>query len=138
MGLAADLWKSWGILYELEWSLGNVDAAAPARQKAVEAYLAYRRAGGESRTTGAQLCAATGQAIAEGRTDQARAELHQLLQRPDLPASVKSLIPALQAILDGSRDPALGEDPDLDYRDAAEILLLVEHLPPPAPPAAPA
>ncbi len=38
------------------------------------------------------------------------------------------MIPRLHAILDGSRDPALAEDPALDYDDAAELALLLERL----------
>jgi hypothetical protein len=38
------------------------------------------------------------------------------------------MLPNLQAILHGNRDPALTTDPALDYRDAAELLLLLETL----------
>ncbi len=38
------------------------------------------------------------------------------------------LIPALQAILDGSRDSALADNPDLYYTDAAELRLLLDKL----------
>jgi hypothetical protein len=38
------------------------------------------------------------------------------------------LIPLLEAVLAGSRDPALAEDPNLNYADAAELLLLIESL----------
>ena len=43
------------------------------------------------------------------------------------PISATCLI-ALRAILAGNRDPALADDPALDYDDAAEILLLLERL----------
>ena len=72
------------------------------------------------------MCAATAHAILEGNTDKARAELAQLLESPDLPVPAKVLIPTLQAILDGSRDPALADNPDLDYTDAVEVRLLLE------------
>jgi hypothetical protein len=32
------------------------------------------------------------------------------------------------AILNGSRDPALADDPALDYADAAEVLFLIDRL----------
>lgn len=38
------------------------------------------------------------------------------------------LIPTLQAILDGSRDAALADNPDLEYDDAVEVRLLLETL----------
>ena len=46
LGLAAEIWKTWGILRDLEEATGNHPAAAAARQKSIESYLAYRRAGG--------------------------------------------------------------------------------------------
>ena len=125
-GHAAEPWKTWDILCDLERAVGDADAAADARRKAVEAYLAYRRAGGENQEPSAQFYAATAHAIAEGKTDEARAELAQVLENPDLPAPAKALIPTLQAILDGSRDAALADNPDLDYDDAVEVRLLLE------------
>ncbi len=127
-GHAAEPWKTWGILCDLERADGKADAAADARNKAVEAYLAYRRDGGENQNPGAQLCASTAHEIAEGNADKARAELSKRLARPDLPAWAKVLIPILMTILDGSRDPALADNPDLDYDDAVEIRLLLETL----------
>ena len=127
-GHAARPWTTWHILCNLERAVGDADAAAEARHKAVEAYLAYRRAGGENQSSGGQYCAATAHAIAEGKTDQLRTELAQLLELPDLPASAKVLIPILQAILDGSHDAALADNPDLHYTDAAEVRLLLETL----------
>lgn len=38
------------------------------------------------------------------------------------------MLPKLQTILHGDRDPALADDPALDYDDAAELLLLLERL----------
>jgi hypothetical protein len=60
------------------------------------------------------------------------AELGQLVEHSDLPAWEKVLIPTLQAILDGSRDPAPADNADLDYTDAVEVRLLLETLPPQA------
>ena len=39
-----------------------------------------------------------------------------------------TFIGALQAVVAGSRDPALADQPELDYTMAAEILLLIETL----------
>lgn len=36
------------------------------------------------------------------------------------------MLPALQAIVAGSRDGALASDPALEYDDAAELILLLE------------
>jgi hypothetical protein len=39
-----------------------------------------------------------------------------------------ALLPKLQAVLGGSRDMALADDPALDYQDAVELKLLLEEL----------
>jgi hypothetical protein len=130
-GHAAEPWKTFGILSDLERAVGNVGAAAQAREQALAAYLAYRRDGGEALMGGglsARLCAAAAEAIADGHPDQAANELVQLSERQDIPAYLKAMIPALQAILSGSRDRGLAADPNLYYADAAELILLMERL----------
>jgi tetratricopeptide (TPR) repeat protein len=47
-GHAAEPWKTWGILAAIETDAGNPAAAFDARAKAMAAYLAYRRDGGEN------------------------------------------------------------------------------------------
>jgi len=127
-GHAALPWTTFALLHDLEVATGNAAAAAPARHRAIEAYLAYRRAGGESQTPGGELSVAVAEAVHSGQTGSAAGQLSAPLQRPDLPAYLTALIPALQAILAGSRERALAEDPALDYDDAAELLLLLESL----------
>jgi hypothetical protein len=46
----------------------------------------------------------------------------------DAPSELKVLALKLRAILEGSRDPALTDDPDLHFADSAELLLLLERL----------
>ncbi len=48
-GHAAEPWKTWMILRNLEAATGNARAAEKAREKAVELYTAYRRDGGYAR-----------------------------------------------------------------------------------------
>ena len=50
-GHAAEPWKTWSILEDLERATGHTEAAQAARQQAIETYLAYRRAGGVSQST---------------------------------------------------------------------------------------
>jgi len=123
-GHAAQPWTTFAILCDLEHAVGNESAAREARRQAIEAYLAYRRDGGESQTPGAQLCALVAQQPVE-----AGAILAQVLQEPEMPARARTLISALQSVLGGSRDVALADDPNIDYRDAAELLLLIESRP---------
>ena len=127
-GHAGEPWKTFAILSDLERAVGNPAAAAEARGRAIQAYLAYRRDGGENQSPSPQLAAAVARAILSGETGAVAADLAQRLERTDLPGYLRALIPALQAVLGGSRDPALADDPDLDYDDAAELLLLLETL----------
>jgi tetratricopeptide (TPR) repeat protein len=70
-GHAAEPWKIWSILYKVEQAAGDQPAAARAREQAVEAYLAYRRDGGESQTPAAAWFAHPG---SHPGGDTARAE----------------------------------------------------------------
>ncbi|MCK4766501.1 MAG: tetratricopeptide repeat protein [Candidatus Aminicenantes bacterium] len=125
-GHAATPWKTWEVLCNLEKAEGNSAAAEEARKQAVQLYLSYRRDGGENQSGSGRLCAAFRQALQENKTDEMEALLKELLNDPETHPSLKPLIPKLQAILKGSRDPALADDPALHYTDAVEIALLVE------------
>jgi tetratricopeptide (TPR) repeat protein len=126
-GHAAEPWKTWDILHDLEQASGDAQAALEARAQAVAAYLAYRRAGGESQTTGSQLCGVVAQAIRQGDTTEAEQTLARYLG-VDAPSSFKVMLSKLQAILHGARDPVLAADPALDFDDAVELMLLLEGL----------
>lgn len=126
-GHAATPWKAWDILYDLEQATGHPQAAAEARQRALEAYLAYRHDGGQSYDWGAQRCAAVAEAIKQGETTVLAQKLAEYLKTEAGPRG-KMLLPKLQAILSGSRDPALADDPALIFADAVELKLLLESL----------
>jgi len=123
-GHAAEPWKTWNILHDLEQATGHPEATAQARQQAMQCFLAYRRDGGENHTTGAQLCALVAHAVGQGETAQAAALLAQYANHPD----AKVLIAKLQAILNGDRNPVLADDPALSYDHAVELQLLLEGL----------
>jgi tetratricopeptide (TPR) repeat protein len=127
-GHSVEPWKAWAALEDLERATGHAEAAQTARQQAIEAYLAYRRAGGVSQSPVAQLYALMAQAIRDGGEAEALQGLEELGSRPDTPSYLEAVIPRLQAVLGGDRDPALAEDPELDYDDAAELQLLLETL----------
>ena len=147
-GANAAPWKTWGTLHKLESAAGNHAAAAAARAEAIAAYAAARRAGWEiTAGQGAQLCRVV-RLIALAKDPvtppdaipaEVRAQLPQLDTQlrgqlaawsgdSDVQAYLRAIAPALLAILDGSRDPALAEDPALDYDDAVELTLLLEQL----------
>jgi tetratricopeptide (TPR) repeat protein len=122
-GHTATLWNTFSRLSDLERAVSSQSAARQARNQAIEAYLAYRRAGGESQFPGGTFCA-----LVAHQPGSAKAKLDDLLQTPDLPGYLRVLIPHLLAVLAGSRDVTLADDPNLDYDDAAELLFLIECL----------
>ena len=115
---------------DLERAVDNPAAATAARQQALDAYLAYRRAGGVSQSPLAELYALVAQALATRQPTALVAALTEIAQRPNLPAYVPPRLAALQALLAGARDPALADDPHLDYCNAAELRLLLDQLGP--------
>jgi len=98
-----------------------------ARGKAVGCYLAYRRDGGENHYPDGRICLAVTQSLVGGDPAAAASLLQQEAPRYEATGFL-AFIQALQAIVGGSRDRALAEDPELDYTMAAEILLLIEAL----------
>ncbi|MGE0823940.1 MAG: TIR domain-containing protein [Candidatus Binatia bacterium] len=127
-GHAAAVWKTWGILSDLERTAGKPEAAAAARQQAFDNYLAYRRAGGENRGESAEFFATVAQAIASGDTEAHEQILPHFIGRSEGHLQLKVVLQKLLTILKGNHDPALAEDEELDYRDAVEIQLLLEQL----------
>jgi tetratricopeptide (TPR) repeat protein len=126
-GHAAELWKTWAILDDLERATGHAEAAQAARRQAIETYLAYRRAGGDSQSNQARLFVLVGQAIRQNSEIEAQQQLNALLEPGDPPAFT-ALIRQLQRVLAGDCNPALAEDPELHYGNAAELQLLLESL----------
>ena len=128
-GHAARPWTTWGVLHDLERAVGDDAAAERARAEARRLFLAYRRDGGENQGGGGRLCADFLRAVQAGQTAEMAALLPQLAEDPNRP-DWQALASTLQAILRGSRDPALAENPALHCTDAAEVQLLLETLGP--------
>jgi tetratricopeptide (TPR) repeat protein len=120
-------WKSWAILADIETASGNGAAAADARQQAIEAFIAYRRDGGENERGTSQLALAVLQGLTSGDPGEAASMLQQLAAKPQA-ALLLPYITALKAIIAGSRDRSLADDPALHHSHAAEVLLLIEAL----------
>jgi tetratricopeptide (TPR) repeat protein len=127
-GHTAEPWKTFSLLAALERRAGNMAAADAARKRTIDAYLAYRRDGGQNLSGAGEIFGFVAQAISAGQVPAAEAQLAQLEARAELPAFLKPLLPKLQAILRGVREPSLAADPSLDYDDAAELILLLEQL----------
>jgi hypothetical protein len=109
----------------LEKAAGDPQAAAQARQQAVESYMAYRRDGGETLAPGAAICTLTAEAIRQGNVTELDLQLVTRAGAATYPTE-KVLISKLQTLLQGNRDPSLADDYNLDHRDAVELLLLLE------------
>jgi tetratricopeptide (TPR) repeat protein len=127
-GHAAQPWISFGILSDIERDAGRPEAANDARKRAIAAYLAYRRDTAESHQPSAQRAAFVLGAITQGRTTEAASELDHAATAPDADESLAAVIAAHRAILAGSRDPTLADDPAFPLADAAEVVLLLEQL----------
>lgn len=127
-GYVSEPWKSWNILQQIESAAGRPEAAESARQKALEAFLAYRRDGGENHYGSGRLCSHIGDRLLAGQRDEAKHLLESLRSQPGWRQSGLPLLEALAAIAGGARDPALADDPALAYDQAAEIRLLLERL----------
>lgn len=123
--------RNWAIrrgLHDIGQAVQNPQVADQARQQAMRKYLAYRRAGGQNTNPGARLCEQTGRAIRADSTAELSAMLKKMAASPNIPAAGQNLIAKLQAILGGSRDSALTDDPNLHYQYAVELQLLLEDL----------
>lgn len=127
LGHAGSIWNAWDILNQIESAAGNPAVAAEAERKAIACYLAYRRDGGENHDAEGRICLAVTQSLLAGDPATAASLLDQIAADPAA-AWLLPFIRALQAIVAGSRDRTLAAAPDLHYRMAAEILLLIETL----------
>jgi tetratricopeptide (TPR) repeat protein len=124
-GHAAEPWKTWDVLRSIETLAGRPEGAAVARAQAFEAYAAYRHDGGEPQFPLTRWIAAL------GGTLRAQGSAEALGLIPPSERFAENLLPvrdALLAIVSGSRDPTLAQDPRLDYDDSVELSLLLESL----------
>lgn len=128
LGHAGGIWRTWSILDLIETADGNPIAAAEAKRKAIECYLAYRRDGGENHYADGRICFEVTQALLTGDPAAAASLLQQYAADPNLPEWFRPFIHALQTTVAGNRDCTLAATPDLNYRNAAEILFLIETL----------
>jgi tetratricopeptide (TPR) repeat protein len=128
LGHGAQPWLTWGILADIESDEGRSTEARWAHTQARGAYLAYRRDGGEASTPRARWVAEVCQLLAEGDATVADELLQQLACMPEPAAWLPPLIAGLRAFVAGVRNPSIADTPGLDYRDAAELLLLLETL----------
>jgi len=126
-GHAAEPWKTFGILHKIEQAAGSGAEAAAAWRQARDAYLAYRREGGYAQSGMGKVADEVWKTVQQDGIEAAVEFLEQVI-RSQGDASVPIAWTRFEAILAGSRDPALADDPELYYGDSAELLLLLERL----------
>lgn len=85
-------------------------------------------AGGDAQYGGGRLADDVLGLMSQQKTGEIQPLFNGLANDPGASDSFKQLIQAMTTILNGSRDPALADDPALHYSDAAEILFLMERL----------
>ena len=118
-GHATEPWTAWHNLYNIEQATNHPQAAAEARQQAIDSFMAYRQAGGENHSDVGQLCTFMAQAMRDGKIE----EVQQKLATYTHP-SWQLFVSKLQAILNGDRNPKLADDSDLHYDEVVELRLL--------------
>jgi tetratricopeptide (TPR) repeat protein len=127
-GHSVEPWRALDKLREIELADSNQEAAAQAREQAIQLYLAFRSDGGEDQNPGARLCTLFDDAMGSQPSEEVKKHLDEVAKDPKIPDEGKLLISKLQSVLTGSRDKELASDPNLNYIDAAEILFLLEKL----------
>ncbi|CAK8720777.1 TIR domain-containing protein [Candidatus Electrothrix laxa] len=128
IGIAVHPWKSFDILYDIEVAEGNLDAAKAAWSKARDTYLTYRQQGGYAQADIGKFVDQVVDAVRQGKKEAMVLALAQSARTKDMPNRGKIFAPKLLTVLNGSRDPALADDPALNYADAAEVLFLMERM----------
>jgi tetratricopeptide (TPR) repeat protein len=127
-GHAAEPWRAFSILHDIETATGTPPAAQSAWQRARNAYLTYRQQGGYAQYYGGELVDGVLELRAQQQFDEVQSLFNQIANHPNTPDSLKQLIQAVITILNGSRELSLGDNPALDYYDAAEVLFLIERM----------
>ncbi|MEZ4709400.1 MAG: tetratricopeptide repeat protein [Caldilineaceae bacterium] len=131
IGHVREPWSPFAVLHQIETAVGNQAAARTAWLQVRDAYLAYRQQGGyASKGQGGKLVDDVLRLIKEKNVDEVEALFQELVGDPETSDSIKLLIQAMRSIFNGARDPALADDPALNYADAAEILFLLARLDP--------
>jgi tetratricopeptide (TPR) repeat protein len=121
-GHAAQPWKAWATLEELERATGHAQQAHTARHRAIGTYLAYRHAGGDSQNPQHQLFTRAARAIQQNTHNELAQQLNTLL-KPDDPPWYTALIQQLHSILTGHRNLTTTNH-QVHYMNAAELQLL--------------
>lgn len=129
MGPAGTVWNAYTILRQIEEASGNPTAARAAWIQARDVYLAYRRQGGyANQGSGTELAEQIFGTVQQGGVKEARQYLEQIISNAQMPDWYKLSATHYLAVLNGSCDKTLGDDPALNFADAAEVLFLIERL----------
>jgi tetratricopeptide (TPR) repeat protein len=129
-GHDAEPWKTWNILSDLEAASDNPAGSQAARQRAIEAYVAFRVEGGQNNEGDGQLCAMVLQGVQTEQTSRVSEMLAKLGSNDAWQSTEnKALLSVLNDFIAGKREISLIENADLNYRHAAELMILQDRLP---------
>lgn len=132
-GHASEKWTTWDIANDVETADGNLEAAATARHKALDLFLAYRRDGGENHSVVGRLCHDVTAALLQPdpndndtpTIESVKSQMEDLFAED---AGWGPFIPILNQIMDGARHRTLADNAKLSYEMAAEIHVLLDLL----------
>ncbi|MGH8553381.1 MAG: tetratricopeptide repeat protein, partial [Methylococcales bacterium] len=97
-GHAAEPWKSFDILHDIETATGNQEAAQDAWTQARNAYLAYRQQGGYAQTQKGEFFDEIRNSVQQRESDQFVEFLTRALEENDTPDWLKTAAPKILAI----------------------------------------
>ncbi|WP_300327499.1 tetratricopeptide repeat protein, partial [Accumulibacter sp.] len=97
LGHAVEPWTTWDILADIENDDGRASEARQASRQAREAFVAYRRDGGENHTPGARLAAEIARLLLDGDSGSADAGLAQLAGQLASAANAPAWLPPFVA-----------------------------------------
>ena len=128
LGHAAELWKTFNVLQQIETAQDNPEAATNAWTQARDAYLAYRQQGGYAQYPPGKLADEVLEDITQDQTDKAINDLTELAQDNEEPDWYKAFASQILTIIKGATDTAIANDSTQKYHAAAELLFLIERL----------
>jgi len=127
LGSAVEPWWGWEIMAKLETAVENTAGATFALRQARTACLEFRRQHGSFRHQAALICDYFVRDFLNNQKDHIRDQL-PIVAADAKDNSSRAVLRSLHAIVEGSRDMSLADDPQLTFYDAAEVLWVLERI----------
>ncbi|MDQ1351955.1 MAG: hypothetical protein QG657_2261, partial [Acidobacteriota bacterium] len=127
-GNSVQPWTTYDILFGIEASVGTIEAAYQAWEQAFQLFWEYRKAGGENHTQGGELCAEINQLLEQMPPVEIWKMLGKRFPKIDKDDPYGLFLSKLRLILGGAHIHALVKAKDIHYKNAVELVLLLEKL----------